>query len=351
MGALATIGSGMAPVVVRVGLGFLPVLTFAAILFAFDNFRLVKFRVVINALLAGAAAGLLCLLLNHWLLAQMSVSLPFYSCYLAPVLEEAAKAAYLFLLLRRRRLGFLVDTAIVGFAIGAGFALLENIYFLYSLDDLSPLLWLIRGFGTAVMHGGTVALVGIMAKSKAERSRRERAFDILPGLVVAILIHSFYNHFPLRGQFLASILFLVGLPLTILLVYQRSERSLRRWLETGFGGDLELLEMIRTGKVLGSNIGRYLQSLKERLPGYVLADMLCTLRLHVELSIKAKAVLMLQEQGFPVPADPDVQEKFRELESLRRSIGPLGWRLLAPLLHASPRELWQLHMLRDRSAG
>ena len=73
--------------------------------------------------------------------------------------------------------------------------------------------------------------------------------------------------------------------------------------------------MIRTGTVLQSNSGRYLQSLKERLSGPVLADMLCTLQLHVELSIKAKAILLLQEQGFPVPADPEVQEKFRELEA------------------------------------
>jgi len=339
----------MGALVLRVGLGFLPVLTFAAILFAFDNFRLVKPRLVLDALLAGAAAGLLCLLLNRWLLARTGLSAAAYARTLAPVVEETAKAAYLFLLLRRRRLGFLVDATIVGFAIGAGFALVENVYFLHSLRDHAPLLWLIRGFGTAVMHGGTVALVGIAAKSRSERRQRERAVDILPGLAAAVLIHSLFNLFSLRGQFLASIVFLVGLPLTILIVYQRSERSLRQWLETGFGSDLELLEMIRTGTVLQSNIGRYLQSLKERLPGYVLVDMLCLLRLHVELSIKAKAVLMLQELEFPVPADPEVSGKFREMESLRKGIGPLGRRLLAPLLHASARELWQLHMLRDHS--
>ena len=341
----------MGALLLRVGLGFLPVLTFAVILYVFDNFRLVKFRVVRDALLAGALTGLLCLLVNRWLLAQTGLAAPLYARYLAPFVEETAKVGYLFLLLRRRRLGFMVDTAIVGFAIGAGFALFENIYYLYSLHDHQLLFWLIRGFGTAVMHGGTVALVGIMAKSRSERRQRERVVDILPGLAVAILIHSLFNHFPPRWQFLASIIFLIGLPLTIILVFNRSERSLRHWLEVGFGGDVELLEMIRTGTVLQSNIGRYLQSLKERLPGRVLADMLCYLRLHVELSVKAKAVLLLQEQGFPVPADPEIRDKFRELKFLNRSIGRLGKRLLAPLLHTSTRELWQLHMLRDRSSG
>jgi len=338
----------MGLLILRIGLGFLPVLTFAAVLFMFDNFQLVKFRILCNALLAGAAAGVFCLLANPWLQARTGLSLPFYARYLAPIVEETAKIVYLFLLLRRHRLGFLVDSAIVGFAIGAGFALFENIYYFISLQDHNLLFWLIRGFGTAVMHGGTVALVGIIAKNRSERRRRDSVVDILPGLAVAILIHSMFNHFPLRGQFLASVIFLVGLPLTIFVVFSRSEHSLRNWLEAGFGSDAELLEMIRTGTMLESNVGRYLQSLKERLSGPVLADMLCTLQLHVELSIKAKAVLLLQEQGFAVPADPDVQEKFRELKCLQRSIGRLGRRLLAPLLHTSTRELWQLHMLKGR---
>jgi len=248
----------MGVLILRIGLGFLPVLTFAVILFVFDNFRLVKFRVVGNALLAGAAAGMLCLLVNRWLLVQINLSVPIYARYLAPFVEETVKVVYLFLLLRRQRLGFLVDSAIVGFAIGAGFALFENLYFLYSLHDHNLLYWLIRGFGTAVMHGGTVALVGITAKSRSERLQHERTVNILPGLGVAILIHSLFNHFPLRWQFLASIFFLIGLPLTIFLVFNRSERSLRQWLEAGFGSDAELLEMIRTGTMLQSNIGRYL---------------------------------------------------------------------------------------------
>ncbi len=335
----------------RAGLGFVPVLTFAAILYSFDDFRLVGPRLLIEALLAGAGAAVFCLLLNPRLIAAAGMGAAAYSRYAAPLIEESAKALYLFVLLRRRRLGFLVDAAIVGFAIGAGFALFENVTFLRAAVGAAPVHWLIRGFGTAVMHGGTVALVGILAKAAAERAQRERALDLLPGLAVAVLVHSLYNHFPLRGQMLASILFLVALPLTVLLVYRRSERSLRRWLEAGFGGDLELLQMLREGKFLSSNIGRYLQSLRDRLPGYVLADMLCALQLHVELSIKAKAVLLLQEQEIPLPDDPGVGEKFRELAALRRSIGPLGWRLLAPLLHATPRELWQLRMLRARSAG
>ncbi len=66
-------------------------------------------------------------------------------------------------------MGFRVDSAIHGFAIGAGFAVVENIYYLLVLTDPNPLLWFIRGFGTAMMHSATIAVFAIMAKTNADR--------------------------------------------------------------------------------------------------------------------------------------------------------------------------------------
>ena len=48
----------------------------------------------------------------------------------APLTEEAAKAVFIIWLLVRRRLGFAVDAAIAGFAVGAGFAVVENLDYL-----------------------------------------------------------------------------------------------------------------------------------------------------------------------------------------------------------------------------
>ena len=49
----------------------------------------------------------------------------------------------------------MIDAAIYGFAVGAGFAFIENIYYLHSLEHHKIVVWIIRGLGTAVMHGGT----------------------------------------------------------------------------------------------------------------------------------------------------------------------------------------------------
>jgi len=77
-------------------------------------------------------------------------------------------------------------------------------------------------------------------------------------------------------------------------------------------------------------------------------DMLCLLRLRLELSIQAKGMLLMREAGFPVEPDPEVKAKFEELRFLEHSIGPTGLLAMAPFFHFSDRDLWQYHMLGDR---
>jgi hypothetical protein len=74
--------------------------------------------------------------------------------------------------------------------------------------------------------------------------------------------------------------------------------------------------------------------------------MVCYLRLHLELTIQAKGILMMREAGFDVPPAEDVREKFVELRVLTHAIGQTGRLALLPFLHTSGRELWQMHMLR-----
>ncbi len=76
-----------------------------------------------------------------------------------------------------------------------------------------------------------------------------------------------------------------------------------------------------------------------------MADMLCYLKLSSELSLRAKGVLMLHENGFAVKKDPDVNAKLDELRYLKQSIGKTGELALKPILNHSSHDLWQLQML------
>lgn len=327
--------------------GVLPVVAFLVLLIYLDSYKLVRLRAVVLTLLAGGLSAGLAYGINLGVAAWLAANPIDYSRYVAPVIEETLKALILFALLRGGRLGFLVDAAIFGFAIGCGFALVENLYYLNLLRQSGFAVWLLRGFGTAIMHGGATAIVGIVAKTLVDRGRGRGGRAIIAGLLPAMAIHSFFNHFFLTPV-ASSLAILVVLPLLLVAVFIRSERVLRNWLGVGFDSDAELLRLINSGRFSESKIGLYLRQLRERFPGPVVADMLCYLRLHVELSLRAKGELMLREAGFRAPLEPELRAKFDEMAFLERSIGKTGRLALHPFLDRGGREHWQLKMLGKR---
>jgi hypothetical protein len=168
---------------------------------------------------------------------------------------------------------------------------------------------------------------------------------LLPGLAVAIVVHSVFNHFFVNPM-LSTVLVLILLPALVTFVFQQSERATQSWLGVGFDSDRELLDMITTGTLTENRIGRYLHSLQDRFPGEVLADALCYLRVHLELSVRAKGLLLLRESGFEVPPDAETREQLNELMYLERSIGRTGFMALHPFLHMRRKDLWQITMLK-----
>src|SRR4029077_14000067 len=128
-----------------------------------------------------------------------------------------------------RRVGFLVDTAVVGFAVGCGFALGENVAFLAALGHATPLLWLVRGFGTAILHGATTSTFAMLAKTAIDRRGTQRGLAYLPGWLFVIALHSAFNHLLLPPLAMTALLLIV-LPLVVLAVFQRSEEATREWV-------------------------------------------------------------------------------------------------------------------------
>jgi RsiW-degrading membrane proteinase PrsW (M82 family) len=321
----------------RVLLAILPVLALLAALLWMDSYKLVRPRVVASLLGMGAAVALVCYLAGS----AISPLLPYYDRAGAPLLEETLKAAVLLEAVRRRRVAFLADAAIAGFAVGAGFALVENLYYASVLGEASPFIYALRGFGTAVMHGGATALVGIGMRNAAGGWRGPAA-----GFSLAVAIHLVYN-LGLLAPALSAAAVLVAVPVLLAAALARGEARLRRWLGEGFDDEVELLAVITGGAFLETRAGAYLKSLQSHFPPAVAADMLCLVQLSVELSIRAKAELLKREAGCPPVRDPSVAGKLRELRYLEHSVGPAARRVVAPLPGGAARRAWQLKMLRE----
>ncbi|MGZ6144174.1 MAG: PrsW family glutamic-type intramembrane protease [Myxococcales bacterium] len=325
-------------------LGLLPALSLLAALLWLDSYKLVKLRAVLAVLACGAAIAASTYPLNEILLDRFTMPLATFSRYVAPASEELLKALVLVALIRAHRIGFLVDAAIFGFAVGAGFAMAENLYYLHLVPGASIGTWIVRGFGTALMHGGTTAIFGVMGLAMAERRPGPWVRAFLPGLAVAVLLHSAFNHFFLSPG-MSTLGTVLVLPPLFYAVFRLSERSLGDWLGKGFDADTAMLELINSGRFADSPVGRYLLNLKSRFEGPLVADLLCYLRLHTELSLRAKGILLMRENGFEVPVDQATRDVFTELRFLKSSIGRTGARAMQPMLGMSHKDLWQLYML------
>ena len=88
-------------------------------------------------------------------------------------------------------------------------------------------------------------------------------------------------------------------------------------------------------------------TLKARFHGPIVADMLCYVRLHTELALRAKGILMMRENGFDARVDEPTRAKLVEMHYLEGSIGATGKLAMKPLLRAGHKEIWQLRMLES----
>ena len=332
------------PIKLEALVGILPVLTFLAALLYLDSYKLLRPRSVIAVVGLGALAAIAGYVTNAALLPALNIDLSAYSRYVAPLIEEAWKGVIIVVLLRTHRIGFLVDAAIYGFAAGAGFALVENMHFLGMIPDAGIGTWIVRGFGTAIMHGGATALFAVIGLTMSERGKWHGPPAFLPGFALASVLHSGFNHLSAYPRLATLAPFLI-VPLLCWVVFERSEKATRDWLGTGFDADAEMLALINSGELAESSLGSYLFTLKDKFKGPAVADILCYLRLHTELAMRAKGILMMRQNGFDPPVDAETRDKFTEMRYLEGSIGKTGLLAIQPMLHVSRKDLWQMYML------
>src|SRR3954454_25269144 len=187
------------------GLALVPVLAMLSVFVWLDAFKLMSLREVFFLLLMGAIAALAAYPISGQFIDTLPIGFSAYSRYVAPWIEEALKAIVMIGLFRFNRIGYKLDAVISGFAVGAGFSVVENVIYLTVFPDYGAGTWLVRGVGTAVMHGTTLAIVAAVAHEFAEREMREAAADFdfhlwwfAPGYLAAVALHTLFNQFPDR---------------------------------------------------------------------------------------------------------------------------------------------------------
>lgn len=326
-------------------IALVPVLAFVVVLLYLDSYDLVSVHEVVATLVAGAVMCTVALILNGYVIGLLNLDFDSYSRYVAPVIEECLKASFLVYLFSRNRIGFMIDAAIMGFSVGAGFAVVENIYLLYAFPQAGPGLWLIRGFGTAVMHSGATALFAMMAQALIEREIRPLALAFVPAILSAIGLHAAFNILG-SSPLAATLVLLIVCPMAFVLVFAKSEHAVHEWLLSDYENHEHLLEEIRAGGFANAQGGRLFVTLSERFASDKLSDMFLYMQIHTELVLRSEKMSLAREMGEVVAVTAEDAERFRLLHALERKIGRTGLMTIRRHLHFSRRELWELNELK-----
>ena len=335
-------------ILLHVAVGTAPVVCFLATLLYLDSYKLVSMRAVVAVVACGVAIAGACYFVNAWLLGVTGIDITIYTRFAGPVVEEFGKALVIVFLMRTHRIGFLVDAAIFGFAVGTGFAIVENVFYQHLIPDAGLGTWIVRGFGTAIMHGGATAIFAMMGLAMLEQKRARMADRARCPASRSRSRCTRRSITCTSRRRLSTLAVLVVLPPLLFWVFQRSDRAVANWLGEGFDADAQMLESINSGRFADSPAGQYLATLKQRFHGPIVADLLCYIRLYTELALRAKGILMMRENGFEVAIDDETRAKFAELRYLKDSMGKTGMLAIHPLLHMSQKDLWQLYMLGSK---
>lgn len=319
-----------------------------------DSFTLVTWRRIIYSFCAGLCVCFVAMLLFR---ASEWAGIPFY----APVEEELLKFIVLLLLVGRRRIVFIQQALCYGAAIGAGFAFAENLIYIKAFTDMSVGTAIFRGLGTAVLHMAcpmiAATFLACAAMLKDANSRWEPVLVANTGLLSAMLIHALFNMMllPIWVQLALTLIVFSAL---VSVISEYNERRICRWLDQSINNDISLLKAIREGKLAQTKQGQYLLEVKSQFSPETVADMLCYIRLYLELIIEDKSRLMLREAGLePELTGQQVQQRndtVKEFYELRRRIGKAGEKVLNPIVRLSRDDaalMWEVNRtLHGKSA-
>jgi RsiW-degrading membrane proteinase PrsW (M82 family) len=329
-----------------------PVLLMLAVFVWLDAFKLMTAWETLGLLMLGGAAAVAVYPVAGRLIDALPLGFSFYSRVIAPPVEELIKGLVIIGLFRLNRIGFKLDAVISGFAVGAGFSVVENILYLLRFPDLQPSVWMVRGLGTAVMHGTTLAIMAAIAHELSEKATRARASTFrfrlwwfLPGYMAATGLHLLFNQFP--GQPLIAMVTTLALaPLIIMALFKFGTTEAEHWLITERADHAAALDALNAGLFPADPSGHRLRTLAgrsgpagERIREFAMAQL---------------ALIVLAEETLAAQAldddrvEADASAAFARLDAARRALGPTLVEAVQPLLPLSRNDHWEISELKER---
>lgn len=268
---------------------------------------------------------------------------------IAPISEEIFKALILVWLVRRPKFTYFVDGAIYGFAVGIGFAILENYDYILGQQTAALSVAIGRTLSSNLMHAAASALVGVsLGLSRFQRGARRWLF-LCGGLLIAISMHAGFNNLlllldragmELWLSYLAAMsLGLVGVALVLALIwYGLREES--AWIQETLGsadritqGEARAVQNLAEAGVMLSPIAERFGAEKATLVSSFLVK-------QARLGILRKTLEKLPDEELRQGARSQMSDLHAEMDGLRRKVGAYPMLYLRSIYTEENHSVW-----------
>ncbi|MEM7331762.1 MAG: PrsW family intramembrane metalloprotease [Chloroflexota bacterium] len=313
-------------------------------LYASGSFQLV----IISFIWGGLSVSIALFIANQLLFNVESINLTAYSNTGAPIIEELLKAVLLIVFVYQARLTYFVDGAIYGFAIGIGFAIIENTIYLSNSPELVTAMG--RVFSTNLMHATATGLVGITLGYAQFDRFSGRIFWLILGLLLAIVIHAGFNNLVsmLNGRFIfvyATASGLVGLAFIIFMI-KRGLAEQKRWIEESLAVSNRITEGETAVVQRLDHVYDILTPLAVQFGPQKAQKIEAFLMLQARLGILQKSSQNIKDEKMRRGVETQIETLLQEIDAARRLVGPYCMIYLRSVFPTHTSPLW--HQLEQK---
>jgi len=325
----------------------LPVAIYIFVVYKLDSFSLISVRGLLTLVFLGILAALACFGLFSLTGKYMPENT---SDYVNPVVEELIKAISLFWMARRKKMVFFIDSVICGAAVGGGFSILENLFYLLFGESLGLGTVLFRGLEVALIHMGCSAILAVVLMMAVRLVNLVQTGQQVKGahtlitcllFITAPVLHVLHNSFH-ANPIIQFVVVLGVMALLLVVIYQYDCDMIHQWLDTGLDTQVRLLLNIREGQLGDTATGKFLVSVKENFPPVVFFDVICYVQLYIELSVAAKSRFMMREAGIDDPLENAAKElylsQYEEFKAIEKRLGKSARMTISPVVRMSPAD-------------
>jgi RsiW-degrading membrane proteinase PrsW (M82 family) len=322
---------------------FIPIIILF-IIYTQDLYKTGTFRFVVLSFLWGTIAFAIVAFINRLLIGNNIFERLTVLQFIAPFEEEILKGLILIYLIRRPQFTYFVDGAIYGFAVGIGFAVVENYDYVLGTTSGALDVALGRVISTNLIHATGSAIVGIAAGLARFSRGSGRILRVVAGLILAILLHTGFNNLVTRvesGWLLvyAAVVGTTGVG-AIWASIRRGLAEEKAWIEEtlGMADRVTASEAAVVHRI--SDLDAILEPLAMRFGEEKASQIEEFLFMQARLGILRKTLEKLSDESLLKSTRAEIAEIQQEMDTARRSVGSITMMYLRSIFPETDISLW-----------